>query len=263
MGKVRTPALPTVGFSNGSDGRGWTDFAFTTSQRKDCIRPFAPELEHVCGQPLGLRFDKRTGDLYIADSYLGLQVVGTTGGMATQVVTEVEGQSFTNDMDIDEDEGIIYFTDTSTIFYRSFNLQAVHGGTPEWGQDWQKPLLVGHVDTFAELPGFPDNVRRNSKGEFWVALHAKQTPFAKWMYSNSWAGKTLLKFPLSFRQLHALLVGGKAHATSVKLSDEGKILEVLEDTEGKVMRFISEVEEKGGKLWIGSVLVPFIGIYKL
>jgi hypothetical protein len=28
--------------------------------------------EHVCGRPLGLRFDKRTGDLYIADAYFGL-----------------------------------------------------------------------------------------------------------------------------------------------------------------------------------------------
>ena len=57
--------------------------------RSVCIRPFAPELEHVCGRPLGLRFDKKSGDLYIADAYLGLQVVGPIGGLATQVITEV------------------------------------------------------------------------------------------------------------------------------------------------------------------------------
>ncbi|KAL2984505.1 hypothetical protein AAZX31_12G091800 [Glycine max] len=28
--------------------------------------------EHICGRPLGLRFDKKTGDLYIADAYFGL-----------------------------------------------------------------------------------------------------------------------------------------------------------------------------------------------
>ena len=77
-------------------------------------------MEHVCGRPLGLRFEKKTGNLYIADAYLGLQVVGPAGGLATRVVTEVEGQPlrFTNDMDIDEHEDVIYFTDTSRSFQR-------------------------------------------------------------------------------------------------------------------------------------------------
>lgn len=77
-------------------------------------------MEHVCGRPLGLRFEKKTGNLYIADAYLGLKVVGPAGGLATQVVTEVEGQPlrFTNDMDIDEHEDVIYFTDTSRSFQR-------------------------------------------------------------------------------------------------------------------------------------------------
>lgn len=77
-------------------------------------------MEHICGRPLGLRFEKKTGNLYIADAYFGLQVVGPAGGLATQVVTEVEGQPlrFTNDMDIDEHEDVIYFTDTSRSFQR-------------------------------------------------------------------------------------------------------------------------------------------------
>lgn len=84
------------------------------------MRPFAPEMEHICGRPLGLRFDKKTGDLYIADAYLGLHVVGRTGGSTTPLVKEVDGQPllFTNDMDIDEDENVIYFTDSSTKFQR-------------------------------------------------------------------------------------------------------------------------------------------------
>lgn len=77
-------------------------------------------MEHICGRPLGLRFEKKTGNLYIADAYFGLQVVGPAGGLAAQVVTEVEGQPlrFTNDMDIDEHEDVIYFTDTSRSFQR-------------------------------------------------------------------------------------------------------------------------------------------------
>lgn len=81
--------------------------------------------------------------------------------------------------------------------------------------------------------------------------------------SNTWAGKSLLKLPLGFKRLHSLLVGGKAYATAIKLSEKGDVLQVLEDCEGKSMRFISEVDEKDGKLWMGSVLMPFIGIYNL
>lgn len=75
--------------------------------------------EHICGRPLGLRFDKKTGDLYIADAYFGLLKVGPEGGLATSLTTEAEGVPlrFTNDLDIDE-EGNIYFTDSSTKYQR-------------------------------------------------------------------------------------------------------------------------------------------------
>ena len=75
--------------------------------------------EHICGRPLGLRFHKRTGDLYIADAYLGLLKVGPEGGLATPLVTEVEGAPlmFTNDLDVD-DEGVVYFTDSSSVYQR-------------------------------------------------------------------------------------------------------------------------------------------------
>ena len=128
---------------------------------------------------------------------------------------------------------------------------------------WLHGPNAGQVDTFAVLPGFPDNVRRNSEGHFWVALHAKGSPFAKWVSSNAWAGQALLKLGFNFKQLHSSFAGWKPHAAAIKLSEKGEILEVLEDCEGKTLKFISEVEEKDGKLWIASVLMPFIGIYNL
>lgn len=75
--------------------------------------------EHICGRPLGLRFDKNTGDMYIADAYLGLFKVGPEGGLATLLTDQVHGAPlrFTNDLDVD-DQGNIYFTDSSTQFQR-------------------------------------------------------------------------------------------------------------------------------------------------
>lgn len=77
--------------------------------------------EHICGRPLGLRFHKRTGDLYIADAYFGIMKVGPEGGLATSLTTEGDGVPlrFTNDLDVD-DEGNVYFTDSSSVFQRRY-----------------------------------------------------------------------------------------------------------------------------------------------
>ena len=165
-----------------------------------------------------------------------------------EVTVLVRGIGFANGVALSEDRSFLLVAETSTC--KILRL-------------WLKGPNAGSVDVFAELPGFPDNIRRNSNGEFWVALHAKTALFSRWIISNSWAGKLLLKLPLSLKQLHVVLVGGEAHATAIKLSEEGKILEVLEDTVGKSLKFISEVEEKDGKLWFGSVLMPFLGVYNL
>ncbi|KAL4385871.1 hypothetical protein GQ457_09G022740 [Hibiscus cannabinus] len=288
---------------------GWTDFAFISAPREDCVQPFAPEMEHICGRPLGLRFDKKTGDLYIADAYFGFHVVGPAGGLATQLVTEVEDQPlyFTNDMDIDEIHDVIYFTDTSSVFRRRQFLPSVlsndkTGRLLKYNKSskevkvllrglafangvslskdrsfllvaestncrilrlWLRGPNAGNVDVFAELPGYPDNIRRNNNGEFWVGLHSKKGLLAKVALSYGWLGRALLKLPLSFKQLHSLFVGGKPHGIAVKLGENGEVLQILEDTQGKTLSFISEVEEKEGKLWIGSVMTPFIGIYNL
>lgn len=68
-----------------------------------------------------------------------------------------------------------------------------------------------------------------------MALHCKKGLLQNWVISNPWVGKALLKLPLSFKQLHYLLVGGKPHATAIRLSEGGEILEVLEDSEGKTV----------------------------
>lgn len=80
------------------------------------------ELEHICGRPLGLGFNNNTGDLYIADAYLGLLKVGSEGGSVTQVHGPESGFTlrFTNGLDIDQHTGLVYFTDSSSHHSRRF-----------------------------------------------------------------------------------------------------------------------------------------------
>lgn len=100
----------------------WTFVSFFKLNRKECDRPTGPEEEDICGRPLGLRFDEKTGNLYIADAYFGLLVVGPHGGAAEHVVASVDGShfNFTNHLDIDHGNGLVYFTDSSANYPRRY-----------------------------------------------------------------------------------------------------------------------------------------------
>lgn len=115
----------------------------------------------------------------------------------------------------------------------------------------------------AVLPGFPDNVRTNEKGEFWVAIHCRRTIYAHLLARHTNIRKLLLKLPISAKFHYLMQIGGRLHAVVVKYSPEGKLLQILEDRQGKVVKAVSEVEEKDGKLWMGSVLMPFVAVYQL
>ncbi|KAH9659441.1 protein STRICTOSIDINE SYNTHASE-LIKE 3 [Citrus sinensis] len=336
---------PYTGVADGRilfwDGLKWTDFAFTSNNRSELCNPKPIAMsylknEHICGRPLGLRFDKKTGDLYIADAYFGLMKVGPEGGLATSLATEAEGVPlrFTNDLDID-DEGNVYFTDSSTNYQRRHkepvlerdslviidacllllvilirferlaklvfsaedtgrvlkydpttkqttvllrNLQFPNGlslskdksffvfcegSVGRLHKYWLIGEKAGNLEAFAILPGYPDNVRTNEKGEFWVAIHCRRSLYSHLMALYPKIRHFVLKLPISAKTHYLIHIGGRLHAMAVKYSPEGKILQVLEDSKGKVVKAISEVEEKDGKLWMGSVLMPFVAVYDL
>ncbi|PSR86426.1 Protein STRICTOSIDINE SYNTHASE-LIKE 3 like [Actinidia chinensis var. chinensis] len=308
---------PYTGVADGRvlfwNGQSWADFAYTSPNRSELCDPKPSPLsylknEHICGRPLGLRFDKRTGDLYIADAYFGLMKVGPAGGVATSLTTEAEGVPlrFTNDLDIDE-EGNIYFTDSSTKYQRRHFMQLVfsaensgrvlkynpntkettvlvrniqfpngvslskdgsffvfcEGAPGRLQKYWLKGEKAGTLEVMAILPGFPDNVRTNEKGEFWVAVHCRRTMYSYMCALYPKLRKFLLKLPISAKIQYLLNIGGRIHALVVKYSPEGKLLQILEDVQGKVVKAVSEVEEKDGKLWMGSVLMPFVAVYQL
>ncbi|CAE5956889.1 unnamed protein product [Arabidopsis arenosa] len=308
---------PYTGVADGRilfwNGTRWTDFAYTSNNRSELCDP-KPSLldylkdEDICGRPLGLRFDKKTGDLYIADAYLGIMKVGPEGGLATSVTNEADGVPlrFTNDLDID-DQGNVYFTDSSSFFQRrKFMLLIVSGEDSgrvlkynpktkktttlvrnlqfpnglSLGKDgsffifcegsigrlrkyWLKGEKAGTSEVVALLHGFPDNIRTNKDGDFWVAVHCHRNIFTHVMAHHPRVRKFFLKLPISVKFQYLLQVGGWPHGVAVKYSEEGKVLKVLEDSKGKVVKAVSEVEEKDGKLWMGSVLMSFIAVYDL
>ncbi|KAK2425096.1 Calcium-dependent phosphotriesterase superfamily protein [Trifolium repens] len=284
---------------------GWETFAVVTSNwtEKTCVRGNDSTThkqwkhEKTCGRPLGLRFDKENGDLYIADAYYGLLKVGPNGGLATPLSTHVGGKPilFANDLDI-HNNGSIFFTDTSKRYNRVAHFFILLEGEStgrllrydpptktthvvleglafpngvQISKDqsfllftettncrlmklWMEGPKNGTVEHVADLPGFPDNVRMNEKGQFWVAIDCCRTGAQEVLSNNPWLRNIYFRLPIRMIYL-AKAMGMKMYTVITLLDDKGNILEVLEDREGKVMKLVSEVKEINGKLWIGTV----------
>ncbi|KAG1327509.1 Calcium-dependent phosphotriesterase superfamily protein isoform 2 [Cocos nucifera] len=137
-----------------------------------------------------------------------------------KVTVLIRGLAFPNGLAISNDNTFLLIAETSTCRVLKYWLQGPRTGT---------------IKVFAELPGYPDNIKRNPRGEFWVALNQNKLQLN---------GQT----------------APEQHPVALRLSQEGKVLEVLV---GGAMTSISEVEENDGTIWFGSVDMPYVGVYKL
>ncbi|TKV96132.1 hypothetical protein SEVIR_9G409500v4 [Setaria viridis] len=271
----------------GGSALGWTTFAYSPNYRKIplCTASVVPseETERICGRPLGLQFFAKTGDLYIADAYHGLMKVGPDGGEAEVLATQADDGvtfHFVNGLDVDQATGDVYFTDSSTTYPRRFNTEimmnadatgrllkydartkqvtVLKAGLPypngvavsndrthvvvahtvpcQTFRYWLKGPKAGQYELMADLPGYPDNVRRDAKGGYWVALNQEKA-----------------------RLDVAASAAPVKHLVGVRLSVDG--VEVEEFTAAKGVT-LSDVAEKDGQLWLGSVELDYVGLVR-
>lgn len=117
---------------------------------------------------------------------------------------------------------------------------------------WLEGPKTGATELVADLPGFPDNVRLNEKGEFWVAIDCCRTRAQEVLTNNPWMRSIYFRLPVQMRFL-ARLMGMRMYTVASRFNEKGELLDVLEDKKGVVMKLASEVREVKGKLWIGTV----------
>ncbi|KAJ6741702.1 PROTEIN STRICTOSIDINE SYNTHASE-LIKE 2 [Salix viminalis] len=80
------------------------------------------------------------------------------------------------------------------------------------------------------------------------------------LFSYPWTGNVLLKLPFDMiTKLQSTLSRYRGGGFAVRLGENGDVLEVFEDDDGNRLKSVSEIMEKDGRLWIGSVNLPFAG----
>ncbi|KAF8721055.1 hypothetical protein HU200_023469 [Digitaria exilis] len=267
----------------GGSALGWTTFAHSANYRKIplCTASVVPsqDTESICGRPLGLQFFAKTGDLYIADAYLGLMKVGPNGGEAEVLATQADDGAafhFVNGLDVDQATGDVYFTDSSATYPRRFNTEIMmnadatgrllrydartkqvtvlkadlpypngvamssdrthvvvaHTVPSQAFRYWLRGPKAGQYELMADLPGYPDNVRRDARGGYWVALNQE---------------KARLDAPAA----------PVKHLVGVRLGANGTEVEELTAAKGVTLSDVAE----DGQLWLGSVELDYVGLW--
>jgi sugar lactone lactonase YvrE len=125
---------------------------------------------------------------------------------------------------------------------------------------WLEGPKAEQLELYANLPGYPDNVRMNDKGNFWVAIDCCRTRTLEVFSHHPWIRNFYFRLPLKLNIL-GKMVSMKMYTVIALFDNEGNAIDVLEDRQGEVMKLVSEVREVDGKLWIGTVAHNYIATF--
>ncbi|KAK8604277.1 hypothetical protein V6N13_099224 [Hibiscus sabdariffa] len=268
--KMKGPTLEYLmgGYSNGKGNLGWKEVAVTSPNR-----------------PLGLKFNRKTCDLYITDAYFGLLVVGPNGGNAQQLATSAEGVSFklTNALDIDTDTDMemVHFTDSSTTFQRRHIFLSILTFDKS-GRLLKYDPRTKNVTVMYKGLAFPNGVALNKDNSFLLVVEPMRMRILKFKLEDEAKGYVPEQFVQLSRSsdnikrnekgefwiglnsgresIHTDLVGFNMDPVGVKYDEEGKVLKELDGNGALTFSSVSEIEEFNGELYIGSVVKPYVGI---
>ncbi|CAI5479516.1 unnamed protein product [Closterium sp. Yama58-4] len=158
----------------------------------------------------------------------------------------VKGVAFANGVALSRDRTFVVFCETS---YMRCHRYFIRG--PK----------TGKAEQFVNLPGYPDNVSLNPRGRFWIAINSRRTPMSAVLARSPYARSMLLNDPVGLQAAYVAAVGLSSGIT-VEVDNNGVITDVLEDKLGRTVAAVSEVVERKGKLWIGSVMVDDVAVLK-
>ncbi|MDP7025454.1 MAG: SMP-30/gluconolactonase/LRE family protein [Candidatus Marinimicrobia bacterium] len=294
-GKLNGPEDIAVD-SDGTIYTGLEDGRIVKISSEGDVKSFA----ETGGRPLGLQWGPR-GDLIVADGGRGLLSVNPKGEVTVLVPrAETVPLEMADDLDVSS-SGLIYFSDATgpeveMDYYQDLMIHRPYGRLLRFDyytdelevlltglyfangvalspdEDyvlvsemseyritrlWLKGPRKGKSEVFADnLPGFPDGISGDGNGNYWVALVSPRMWFVdNIVLPNLWLRKLLMHFPKWTR------LSGSSYGLIIQLNSEGEIVESLHDPSGKSLSGITNVVERDGKLYIGTLEGDAIGVY--
>ncbi|KAI4984600.1 hypothetical protein ZWY2020_017230 [Hordeum vulgare] len=189
----------------------------------------------VDGAPLrftnGVDVDQVTGEVYFTDSSTNFnrsqhEMVTRTGDSTGRLMRydPRTGKAVVLQAGITYPNGLAISADRTHLIISST-------GPCKLLRYWIKGSKAGTMELFADLPGYPDNVRPDKKGGYWVALH---------------------------REKNELPFGIDSHLLALRIDAHGKITEEMRGP--KSVRPTEVVERRGGKLFMGSVELRYVSV---
>uniref|UniRef100_A0ACD5WKV0 Uncharacterized protein n=1 Tax=Avena sativa TaxID=4498 RepID=A0ACD5WKV0_AVESA len=179
----------------------------------------------------GVDVDQATGDVYFTDSSLTYP-----RRFNTEVVINADAtgrllkyNALTKHVTVLK-ESLLYPNGVVVGYDKSYVLVS-HTTPCQVFRYYLKGPKAGHYELFADLPGYPDNVRRDSRNGYWIALYGEKT-------------RLNVTAPVK-------------HLVGVRLDRDGMEVEELTAAKGVTL---SEVIERDDKLWLGSVELDYVGI---
>jgi len=253
-------------------------------------------LAETGGRPLGLRFDA-SGRLIVADAERGLLAV-TPEGSVSLLTRGHDGRPFrlTDDLDVAAD-GTVYFSDASSRFGVGDSMAAVLDRpcgrllsyAPATGETrllldglafangvalshdggsvlvvetaayrvrryWLSGARAGQSDVLIDnLPGFPDGITTGEAGVFWIAIFAPRNALLDAAHPHPWLKRALFRLPEAARPKP------KRHAFVLGIDETGRVVANLQDAGPACFAPVTNVVERGGFLYLGSLEQDAIG----
>lgn len=114
---------------------------------------------------------------------------------------------------------------------------------------WLEGDKAGTSDVFIDgLPGFPDNIRTDSEGNYWLAIPSLRDPLLDSLADKPAVRKAMAKL------LNHVEFPIKPHAMALAINPEGTVIANLQaEKASDYYYYITQVTPFGGKLYFGSV----------
>ncbi|KAL8128506.1 hypothetical protein V2J09_017661 [Rumex salicifolius] len=265
---------PYSGVTNGrilkwsAPSTGFLEFAVTEENwSKQLCQSKDVNLEPTCGRPLGIEFYNKTNTLYIADAYYDLRSVGLDGGVATLLASSAEGVpfKFLDAIEVDQDTGVVYFTDASSVNQKK-DIQVAILTHDTTGRLMKYEPTTKQVTVLLRNLAGPAGAALSKDGTFVLVSEFLNFRILRYWLKGPKANTSEVFYvtpgaPDNIKRNAdgdfwvAVSIGGTQSAIplGILLGQNGQVLRVLNFATAGYTSSLSNVQEYNGRLYLGSM----------